>query len=90
MAPGIVKLADDEYVDWSTVCDAPRSTIMTRTAAVAAFGADRVERTDRNGHSWLDRPAMPPDRVIAGNRAGPNERELNLEQLRTTLRREAP
>jgi hypothetical protein len=86
MAHGIVRLADNEYVDWSTVCDAPVTYIVDRAEAVGTWGEERVARADANNHSWLDMPAMAPNRVIAGNRAGKNETELTLAELRREYR----
>jgi hypothetical protein len=97
----LVKLADNEYVEWSTVVDAPVTPVMDREQAIAAsyrrirggreverreYAAERVARTDRNGHSalWLD--PEPVEEIIAGNRAGEGETELTLEQLRSAGR----
>lgn len=45
--PGVVaKLADNEYVEWSTICDAPSSQIVNRHEARMLFGPARVERAD--------------------------------------------
>jgi hypothetical protein len=47
------------------------------------FAAERVARTDRNGHSALWFDPEPVEEIIAGNRAGDGETELTLEQLRS-------
>ena len=79
----IAKLADDCYVDWSTVVDAPVSWVKTRAAAVRAWSAERVERADRNGTSILDGyPAgETPEQIVAANRAGPRETTLTVGQI---------
>lgn len=50
----IVKVAPerDAYLEWSTIVDSPVATF-TRATAVAAFGEERVARTDQNGTSAL-------------------------------------
>lgn len=82
----LVKLADDEYVEWSTVVDAPVTYIMDRDTAIGYRDAETVERTDRKGHSAFDMAAMSPDDVVLGNRAGEDEATLSLEQIREEYR----
>jgi hypothetical protein len=94
----LVKLADNEYVEWSTVVDAPLTPIMDREQALEhsyrgirggreverrVYAAERVDRTDRNNHSALWLDPEPVEEIIAGNRAGEGETELTLEQLRS-------
>jgi len=79
----IAKLADDAYVDWSTVVDAPVSWVLARDAAVAEWTEERVARADRNGTSILDGyPAgTTPEEIVRGNRAGPGESELPVAAI---------
>lgn len=51
----IVKLADNEYVEFSTVVEAPVSQIVDRKIARALWGEERIERADTTGCS-----AHPP------------------------------
>ena len=79
----MLKLAEDEYVEWGSIVDAPVSYAMGRAAAVDEFGEERVARADKKGHSYRD---LPP--VIVGNRAGPGESSLSLEELRRSVQPE--
>lgn len=86
----IVKLADDCYVEWSSVVDSPITFGMSRSELeayhLAEYGRNghrdfeqrmsRVERTGTSSH----RPMTVAD-VVAGNRAGPDETELSLEEV---------
>lgn len=86
----IVRLAEDAYVEWSTVVDAPVSMLHTRDEAVCGWGRDRVERADAHVTSCVE-PAFwydSPEEFVAGNRAGPGESELSLDDLLHALRRE--
>lgn len=111
MGKCIVKLAEDKYVEWSSVCDAPVTYIMDKEsmedyvrgveehslgyqALEKAEGrakelmlelvqlkvSDRLERIEKNGTSSMmgDRSAKE---FVRGNRAGPKETELTIEQL---------
>lgn len=77
----IVKLADDKFIEWSSVVDAPVSAWLIRTAAAAQWGEDRVARADRNGHSARDMKPCPPGEFATFNRAGPNEESLTLDAI---------
>jgi adenylate kinase family enzyme len=79
----IAKLADDAYVDWSTVVDAPVSWVLAREAAVKEWTEERIARADRNGTSILDGyPAgYTPEEIVSGNRAGPGEAELSVAEI---------
>ena len=44
----IVRLADNEYAEYSSVVDSLTSYIATRDEAVAEWGADRIERCDKS------------------------------------------
>lgn len=84
----ILKIADDEYVDWSTIVDAPVSYIVTRAEAVARWGKDRIGRADAYTTSLIE-PEYGPncaEEAIACNRAGPDESQLTLEQIRERYR----
>ena len=86
MGHGIVKLIDDNYVEWSTVVDAPITYCKSREAAIIAFGIDRVDRCDVNGHSYLDRDNSEH---AAFNRAGPNECCLTKEAIARRFKNES-
>lgn len=79
----IAKLAEDVYVDWSTVVDSPISFTHTRSEAIREWGADRVARADENGTSILDGyPAgNTPEEIVSGNRAGPRETEITVDEI---------
>lgn len=89
----ILKLGDDEYVDWSTIVDAPTSYIVSRADAIRlGWGEDRLARADAYTTSLIE-PIYGPDcaeAAIAGNRAGADESELTLAQIRALYRLEAP
>lgn len=76
----MVKLADDAYVEWSTVVDAPITHVMTRTQA-AHDDPERVERCDKNGHSAMWFEAQTAEQLVSGNRAGAGETELSLPEI---------
>jgi hypothetical protein len=84
----VVRLADDSYVLWSDTVDAPVSPVMPRIDLIGLLeaehhmtweGADAlVEAADRSGTSD---PARSLSDLLAGNRAGPGEARLTIEQL---------
>lgn len=80
----IVRLAPDEYVEWSTVVDAPVSYISTRDEAVKEWGLDRVVRADRNVTSAFPHQYHygSVEEFVSGNRAGDGETELSLTAIR--------
>jgi len=89
MGRGIVKLGPNQYVDWSTVIDAPVSYVLTademierriRQAKKEAEESTReaLERADRTGTSYLGITGV---KVIDDNRAGEDESKLTREQL---------
>lgn len=80
MGRGIVKLADDQYVIWSTVVDAPVSYVLTQQDLLIEDPShlSRINRADTNGHSFLD---SPPGWYGRYNRAGPNECCLTKEAI---------
>lgn len=89
----LVRLAENEYVEWSTIVDAPVSYIMNRAEAIehsvesSRLEAEaRVDRTDAHGHSALWFPAETPEELVAGNHAGPKETEITLEEIRVQYR----
>jgi hypothetical protein len=79
----VAKLADDAYVEWSTVVDAPVSWIHKRDEAVREWGAERVVRADVNGTSILDGyPAgSTPEEIVRQNRAGPDETCISVAEI---------
>lgn len=97
----IAKLADDEYVDWSTVVDAPVTDVLTREQMAAymlreygEFNAREIEprlaRTDKNGHSamWGKAQNLSVEEMILPNRAGEGESSLTMEELRRDYKEE--
>lgn len=90
MAKAIVKLADDKYVEWSSVVDAPVSCVMSRKdmreylhetygMASVAGNLERLDRADEHGTSF--HTPTPASAVAGFNRAGPNETKLSLEEI---------
>jgi hypothetical protein len=86
MGHALIHLGNNDYIEWSTVVDAPVGYTLNRAEVVmACFGAnasDRIERLDRNGHTWRDLPAQTPQQLVSCNRAGPRECCLTLAALR--------
>lgn len=78
----ILKLADDKFVEWSTVVDAPISPVFTKAEARQLYDPIRIQRADANGHSMLD---YPPGTTAANwincNRAGEKERRISVEKI---------
>lgn len=98
-----MKLADEEYVEWSTVVDAPVTYAMTRDEMTAYLREEygrqrehetpaRLDRCDKQGHSalWGQSANETVEEFIRGNRAGPDESEASLEQLRELFREPTP
>lgn len=88
MARCIVKIKDS-YFEWSTVADAPVTYAMTRSNMIRHLmrsdgNQDRVQermyRVDENGHSALW-TSCALDEFIAGNRAGPDESCLSVDEI---------
>lgn len=82
---------------WSTIVDAPVSEPMTldefKADYAAQFGSDgmrtlpeRLARVEVTGCSSRDGSTF--ESMVAGNRFGPNETELTLEQVRAWARGE--
>lgn len=86
MSRAILRLAANEYIEWSTVVDAPATYIATCEQAVTTWGAERTERADTHAHSWMDAEPMTPEEAIRGNRSGPGELTLTLDGLRRRYR----
>lgn len=88
----VAKLADDAYVEWSTVVDAPVSWVQSRQQAIKKWSAQRVDRADHNGTSIIDGyPAgSTPEEIVAGNRAGPDETEMSVQEIIEAYNADAP
>lgn len=97
MGRAILKVGDDQYLEWSTVADAPRTFIMTRDELLNFYR----EEYGREGLQQLELELPEIDRVgtaatgyqdvedyVACNRAGLDETELTLEQIRESYRNE--
>lgn len=87
----IVKLAENEYIEWSTVVDAPVSYVMTRSEVPKFIRGDdiseRLSRADEFGTSMLA-PNLSLQDMIGFNRAGPKESCISLEGIRSRYRKE--
>ncbi len=79
-----------KFFEWSTIVDAPVTVAMDRSAFEeyirSEYGAQglrdlpsRIERAIKNGTS--DVGGMSLQDLIAGNRAGPSEKELDLQGI---------
>jgi hypothetical protein len=92
MGKYVAKLADDAYVEWSTVVDAPLSWVLSRQRAIGEWGHMRVLRADKNGTSILDDyPAgETPDEIVRGNRAGPQETEISVADILSAYAEDNP
>jgi hypothetical protein len=85
----------EHFMLWSTVVDAPTSLLMPRDAFVRCYQerigdtpreiSKRLDRASRQGTSWLNSLESAAD-AIDGNRAGPGESELTLEEIVTQYR----
>lgn len=86
----IAKLADNKYVEWSTIVDAPVTYILTRDQMLAHLdeqdgkrsfdeNRQRLERCDKNGTS-CQFPMNMKD-LIRYNRAGEDEKEISLKEI---------
>lgn len=83
MGRAIVRFGEDEYVEWSTVVDAPVSYVLSRSAMLEdGVSANRLDRADLYGHSYLDLDYKGIEEVISCNRAGPKECCLTLDAIR--------
>lgn len=91
MAKFIVKL-DDYYLEWSTIVDAPTTYGMSedefREYYRDEYGRngsldleERLERCKKYGTSMI--PGHTPEDLIVCNRAGPEESELTLKQIKS-------
>lgn len=88
MGKYVAKLAEDTYVEWSTVVDAPVSWVLNRDRAVAEWSEERVARADRNGTSIQTDPwghtypaGSTPEEIVRGNHAGPDGSEITVEEI---------
>jgi hypothetical protein len=86
----LIKLADEKFCEWSTISDAPASTISTKKDMadylLEEYGNSnyeqqlvRLERCEKTGTSALDGSTM--ENIVSGNRAGENEKELSIEEI---------
>lgn len=71
MGTYIVKLANNEYVEWSSVMDAPSSFILSKDEASAEWNEERIARCDAKGHSLIMKNKVKnPEEMIICNRCG--------------------
>lgn len=91
MARCSVKLGPNQYVEWSTIVDAPITYIQTRDEHAQYLREEygksyedhieaRLARTDRNGTSWRGRDVSLEDQLEC-NRALPGEKHATLEEI---------
>jgi hypothetical protein len=87
----ILKLAEDEYVEWSSIVDAPVTYILSREKMLDHLrdeygrhgwreNVERMKRADEKGSSAWGSETVAE--LIEFNRAGINETCLSLEQIR--------
>lgn len=81
----ILRIGVDEYIGWSDVVDAPVTTIVSRAAAVEAWGAERVKRADGPSRSSMMHRVSrdSAEGVVGYNRAGPGETVMALDEIRS-------
>lgn len=95
MGRGIVKLAADEFVEWSTIVDAPVTEILSKSEMqqylYSAYGSSSTEDSDRrlaladaNGTSFRDSTVLE---LLSYNRAGDREETITLDQIRGKYRK---
>ncbi len=88
----ILKLGEDQYLEWSTVVDAPTTYICTREEMknflikqdankINIEVEERLLRADTNGTSFISGDSTVQS-VISANRAGDNEKHLTLKQIK--------
>lgn len=86
----IAKVGEDQYLEWSTVVDAPVTNIMSRDMMLEylreQYGRydypiqmDRLRRADEHGTSSIDKTSF--EDLASYNRAGDNEECLTVEQI---------
>jgi len=86
----IVRLAEDKYVEWSTIVDAPVTFIVSREQMLQyldswhghssyAENRARLDRADKNGTSAMSPLSM--EELIRENRAGEKEKCISLEEI---------
>lgn len=86
MPRGVVKLAEHEYVVWSTVVDSPVTGIWPRRELLYLYSDEiteaHVDEADRRGHSFPEEDGATAEDFVRYNRAGPNERTITLAAIR--------
>lgn len=86
----LVKLEEDLYCEWSTVVDCPVSVFTSiddiKRDVWSPDIDERIDRMLKYGTSFVD-PCSVAD-LIKGNRAGPNETTITLEEIIKQLRDE--
>lgn len=86
----IVKLAEDKFVEWSTIVDAPVTYILSKEGMIEYLDAEygraskennvvRVDRADKTGTSSMMGDDL--ESIVSGNRAGPKETEISLAEI---------
>ena len=89
MARAIIKIKD-KYLEWSTVVDSPVTYGMTLDELKSYYKDEygrrglerlqfRLERVEKTGTSYFYPKTV--EEVIGGNRAGPGETELTLDEI---------
>lgn len=91
MSRPIVKLAENEYLEWSSIVDAPTTYIVDREKMKAYLKKEyhsseeevesRLKRADLYGTSYLHVNESAKE-LLAWNRAGDKETCLTFEEIR--------
>lgn len=84
----MVRLGEDQYVEWSNTVDAPVSPVLPRHEMIAFLdrehpisyleAAHALELADQHG---TNDPSTDLAEVLATNRAGDNEQALTLDEI---------
>ena len=92
MSNPVVKLVENEYVEWSSVVDAPISRVLDREGIkkylISKYGGPeentekRIARADKHGTSLLHQHYESVKDFVSFNRAGDKESCLTLEEIR--------
>jgi len=79
MGRGIVKLDENKFVEWSTIVDAPISSVFSMEAGFDTYGRERMERANESGTSYRDEESNQT--FFDYNRAGEGESHISREMI---------
>ena len=79
---------DDQYVEWSTIVEAPTSEILTEAKAIELYGRERLERAKKTGTSSYHKFECFDDEgmLVANSPHFPAQRWLKRADLETYVR----